>query len=84
MKAGKVRVLLLAPNTEANDVVDDKISNLIEEARRREVPVCYCLSKRLLGKAVQLTMKQSAVAVLDPDGAYEFYKKIIKFINPIG
>jgi ribosomal protein L7Ae-like RNA K-turn-binding protein len=82
VKAGKVRVLLLAPNTEANEVVDDKIDALIQEARRRDVPVCYCLSKRLLGKAVQLSMKQSAIAVLDPDGAYEFFKKIIRFINP--
>lgn len=82
VKGGKVRILLLAPNTEANDAVDEKIDGLIEEARSREVPVCYCLSKRLLGKAVQLSMKQSAIAVLDPDGAYEFYKTIIKFINP--
>jgi ribosomal protein L7Ae-like RNA K-turn-binding protein len=82
IKAGKVRVLLLAPNTEANEAVDDKIDSLIEEARQREVPVCYCLSKRILGKAVQLSMKQSAIAVLDPDGAYEYFKIIVKFINP--
>jgi len=77
-----VKLLLLAPNTEANEVLDDKIDLLISEAQQRGVPVCYCLSKRLLGKAAQLSMKQSAVAVLDPDGAYEFYKTVIKYVCP--
>lgn len=77
-----MRLLLLAPNTEANEVMDEKIDLLIGEAQVRQVPVCYCLSKRILGKAVQLSMKQSAIAVLDPDGAYEHFKVIIKFLNP--
>lgn len=82
VKGGKVRLLLLAPNTEANEAMDEKIDLLISETQAREVPVCYCLSKRILGKAVQLSMKQSAIAVLDPDGAYEYFKIIMKFLNP--
>lgn len=82
VKAGNARLLLLAPNTEANEVVDEKIDTLISEAQQREVPLCYCLSKRILGKAAQLSMKQSAVAILDPDGAYEHFKIIVKFVSP--
>lgn len=78
-----MRLVLLAPNTEALEVVDDKLNHLIDEALVRQVPVMYCLSKRLLGKAVQLSMKQCVIAVLDPDGAYEYFKQIIKFINPM-
>ena len=74
-------MLLLAPNTEANEILDEKIDALIEAAQQREVPLCYCLSKRILGKAVQLSMKQSAVAVLDPDGAYEHFKIVLKYIR---
>ena len=77
-----MRLLLLAPNTEVCDTIDDKIETLIEEARLRDVPACYCLSKRILGKAAQMTMKQSVIAVLDPDGAYQYFKMILKFINP--
>jgi len=83
VKAGNVRLLLLAPNTEANEAVDEKIGALIDEAQRREVPLCYCLSKRILGKAAQLSMKQSAVAILDPDGAYEYFKILVKFVSPV-
>ena len=33
------------------------------------------------GKAAQLSMKQSVLSVVDPDGAYELYRKIIEFIR---
>jgi len=75
-------LLLIAPNTEESEVLDDRIESLIDEAISRDIPACYCLSKRLLGKACQLSMKQSAVAVLDPDGAFDFFKVAIKYIRP--
>lgn len=82
VKSNKVRLLLIAPNTEESEVLDNKIESLMDEAATRDIPVCYCLSKRLLGKACQLSMKQSAVAVLDPDGAFEYFKAVIRFIRP--
>jgi ribosomal protein L7Ae-like RNA K-turn-binding protein len=45
------------------------------------VAALYCLNRRKLGKAVHSSMKQVVVAVIDADGAYENYKKIIAFIN---
>jgi ribosomal protein L7Ae-like RNA K-turn-binding protein len=82
VKANKVRIVFLAINTEASEALDDKLDALINEAKQREVPICYCLSKRLLGKAVQKTMKQAVVAVYDPDGAFDLFKKIIRYLDP--
>ena len=29
-----------------------------------------------------MSMKQVVVAILDPDGAYDLFKQVVKFINP--
>lgn len=80
-KLGKTRLLLLAPNTEASEELDHRIDSLLSLASEKEIPAIYCLSKRLLGKHAQMSMKQSVIAVLDPDGAYEHFKPIIRFIE---
>jgi ribosomal protein L7Ae-like RNA K-turn-binding protein len=79
-KVGKTRLLLLAPNVEDSEELDERLNALLLEATQRDVPVLYCLSKRLLGKALQMSMKQSVVAVLDPDGAYDLFKLILQAI----
>lgn len=76
-----VRIVFIAPNTDVSEELDDKLALIIAEAQRRDMDIMYCLSKRLLGKALQMSMKQSAVAVLDPDGAFELYRKISAFIR---
>lgn len=82
VKLGKVKLLVLAPNTEAADELDSKIDVLVAEAQARDVGMLYALNKRQLGKALQMSMKQSVVAVMDPDGAYELYRQIVRFIRP--
>ena len=81
VKTKHVRIVFIAPNTDVSEELDEKIDHIMLEARNREIDVMYCLSKRLLGKALQMSMKQSAVAVLDPDGAYELYRKISTFVR---
>ena len=81
MKAGLVKLLLLAPDSEASEAIECVLSILLEEARVREVPVLHCLNRRKLGKAAHSSMKQVVVAVIDADGAYENFKKVISFIN---
>lgn len=73
--------MIIAPNTEQSDELDSMLTNMIYEAYRKEIPIIYALNKRLLGKALQMSMKQSVVAIFDPDGAYDLYKKVIKFIT---
>ncbi len=82
MKSKKARIIFLAPNTEVSEELDTRLDALVNEAKQREIPVVYCLSKRLLGKAVQMTIKQSVITVFDPDGAYDLFKKIIRFVVP--
>lgn len=74
-------MLLVAPNTEAVDALDEKIQENIDAAIAHNVPVLYCLSRRLLGKAILSTMRQSILAIFDPDGAYDQFKIIFKYIN---
>jgi len=48
VKAGMVKLIFLAPNTEALDALDEKIDVLITEAQSKDIPICYCLNKRKL------------------------------------
>ena len=57
IKAGKARLVLLAPDTEQSEVVDSKIAQLLQAARDKEVPCLYCLSRRRLAKAAGLSMR---------------------------
>ena len=79
-----MRLVLLAPNTESSEVLDEKIESMVCEAQCRNIPVLYSLSKRLLGKAVLVSMKQSVIGIFDPDGAYDQFKLIIRFIEQHG
>lgn len=49
-----VKMIFLAPNTEALEALDDKIDVLLSEAHSRNIPICYCLNKRKLVRVVHL------------------------------
>lgn len=83
VKSGRARLIFLAPNTEDSAVIDAKLQSMLAEAQRNEIPVVYSLMRRQLGKAAQSNMKQVAVAVTNPDGAYPEFKKIIRFLDEI-
>jgi ribosomal protein L7Ae-like RNA K-turn-binding protein len=77
----KCRLVCLAPNTELSEEIDEKLNEIISLARRLEIPLLYCLSKKQLGKALQMSLKQTIVAILDPNGVYDLFKKIISFVE---
>jgi hypothetical protein len=77
----KCRLICLAPNTELSEEIDEKLNEIISLARRLEIPLLYCLSKKQLGKALQMSLKQTIVAILDPNGVYDLFKKIISFVE---
>ena len=81
LKQQKCRLLLIAPNTELSEEIDSKLNEIIEFAKVLEIPICYCLSKKLLAKALGMSMKQTMVAILDPNGVFDLFKKIIAFIE---
>jgi hypothetical protein len=39
------------------------------------------MKRRQLGKAVGSSMKQSAVAITNPEGAYEQFKRLMAYVN---
>lgn len=69
--------MLLSPDTESCDVLDDRVDSIVSAASEREIPVLYCLNRRRLGKALGMTTKQSAVAVYDPSGVYDSFRRIV-------
>lgn len=81
VKASRARLVLLAPDTEVSDVLDNKVALIIQEAKERNIPVLYCLTRRKLGKSLGMSMKQSAAAIYDPSGVHDAFTKIIKFVE---
>lgn len=81
VKSRRAMLILLAPDTEISDVIDDKVQALVNDVKKHEIPVLYCLSRRRLAKALHVAMRQTAVAILKPDGTYTEFKKILKFIE---
>jgi ribosomal protein L7Ae-like RNA K-turn-binding protein len=79
-KAKKVKLVLLAPDTEVIEDIDKKLSTLQSIAQEKEIPMIYTMNRRRLGRACQLSMRQSVVGVYDPNGVYEQFKKIIQYI----
>lgn len=79
VKLGKVKLILIAPNTEPSEELDSMIESIVSLAQSKDIPVLYCLSKRLLGKALLMSMKQTMVAILDPNGVFHLYKKIVQY-----
>ena len=87
VKSGRARLVLLASDPEASEALDAKIGTLLLQAANKldkddePVPVLVSLSRRQLGKAVQSKMRQAAVAIYKPDGAYAEFKKLVAYIR---
>lgn len=74
------KVVIIAPNIEkieSEGGLDDRIQAIIADAREKEVPVVFALTKRRIGKALNI-QAVSIVSVLDYNGADEEYKKAVK------
>lgn len=81
VKSGRAVLVLVAPDMESSDTLDDKLHELITLAQGKQIPILFCLSRRKLGKAVLQSMRQVSVAVYNPDGARDHYSKITAYIN---
>jgi ribosomal protein L7Ae-like RNA K-turn-binding protein len=87
VKSGRARLVLLACDPEASEALDAKIGTLLLQAANKldkddePVPVLVSLSRRQLGKAVHSNMRQAAVAIYKPDGAYAEFKKLVAYIR---
>ncbi len=81
IKSGRSKLILLAPDTEECNTIDDKITLLINEANNNNIPILYTFKRRQLGKVINSSMKQSVISLCNPDGAYEQFKLLLKKLN---
>lgn len=73
------KVVIIAPNIEqieSDGGLDDRINLIIEDAREKNIPIVFALTKRRIGKALNI-QAVSVVSVLDYNGADEEYKKTL-------
>ena len=87
IKLGRARLVLLAHDHEASEALDEKLRTLVHLAANKlddnydPVPVLCSLSRRQLGRALNTNMRQAAVAIFNPDGAYAEFKKIVAYVR---
>jgi len=78
--AGTSKAIVLAPNIErieSEGGLDDRINQIIELARGNDVPIVVALTKRRIGKALNI-QAVSVVSVLDYNGADEEFKRTVR------
>ena len=78
--AGTSKAIVLAPNIErieSEGGLDDRINQIIDLARENDVPIVVALTKRRIGKALNI-QAVSVVSVLDYNGADEEFKRTVR------
>ena len=73
------KVVVIAPNIEkieSEGGLDDRVRQIIADAREKDVPVIFALTKRRIGKALGI-QAVSIVSVLDYNGADEEFKRAL-------
>ena len=53
------------------------VLSIIKEARARNIPVTFALSRKKLGDCLWVKSRVSAVAVIDVSGAHDVWSKIL-------
>lgn len=77
----KVKCLLIAPDIQQivkDGVLDKSVQNLIGKCGESQTPIVFCLTRSQLGYLCKKRAKISCVAILNPSGADEVFKSLIK------
>lgn len=77
LRANKMKMVVMANNLDDYGVLDEKIQEILDVSREREVPVFFEFTKRSLGKAIGKNLKMAVVGVQNVDGANQEYKKLV-------
>ena len=81
LKAAKLLCVILAPNIEqgtASGGLDENVAEIIRLARGAEFPVVFALNMRKLGRALGKTIRVSAVALYNADGAHQELRTVLR------
>lgn len=77
VRANNVKCIVLAPNVDEGDSLNDQITNLLASARQAQIPIVFALGKRKLGKALRKKVAVSVVGIYSGDGAHQEYRAVL-------
>ena len=75
------KAIIIAPNIEqieSEGGLDDRIAQIITEAKENDIPIVFALTKRRIGSALGLQGFISMVSILDYNGADDEFKITLK------
>jgi len=75
------KAIIIAPNIEkieSEGGLDDRIDQIIAEARGNDIPIVFALTKRRIGNALGVNGVISMVSILDYNGADDEFKITLK------
>jgi selenocysteine insertion sequence-binding protein 2 len=76
IRAHKVKMVVMANNLDQYGVIDEKLQEIIDLAKREGVPLFFEFTKRSLGKAIGKNIKIAVVGIQSADGAHSQFKKL--------
>jgi len=65
------------------DALDKQIMDLRKACIEEEIPFFFALNKRKLGKALDKSMKQSIVGIVNLDGIHQQWRKILELVEDL-
>ena len=87
IKADKVKCVVVAPNIDQGQIaggLDDTVNEIIQLAREAEdTHLIFALSKKKIGKALNKSIKVSAIGIYSSEGAHDMYKKVMKRMDQL-
>jgi len=79
-KSNRAKALIIAPDIEKISTkggLDTLVGNALNMATSKNIPIVFALNRRKLGKAINSTVKLSAVCIINSEGAHEEFKKML-------
>lgn len=77
VRANNVKCIVLAPNVDEGDSLNDQITDLLTSAKQAHLPIVFALGKRKLGKALRKKVAVSVVGIYSGDGAHQEYRAVL-------
>jgi selenocysteine insertion sequence-binding protein 2 len=77
----RARCVIIAPDIEriqSNGGLDDMVASIIESCKSQDLPVFFCLPRRLLGRVLRKKVPVSIVAVRDYQGAEDLFEAMLQ------
>lgn len=81
----RVKLVIVAPNLEPNVTpggLDDLVGKLLQMCKDKNIPCGFALSRNKFKRALNcLTMRHSAVGILNPEGAEKIFNELLEIIQ---